>query len=75
VNVIVHADRRGEGLGEELLAALVTHPPLSGVDLELLSREGLVPFYETCGFEDVGAIEHPDGDPEELRFLAYRREE
>ncbi|WP_226021698.1 GNAT family N-acetyltransferase [Halomicrobium salinisoli] len=74
-DVIVHADRRGEGLGEELLAALVTHPPLADVDLELLSREGLVPFYEACGFEEVGAVDRPGGDPEELRFLAYRRDE
>ncbi|MFB6150518.1 MAG: GNAT family N-acetyltransferase [Haloarculaceae archaeon] len=74
-DVIVHEDYRGAGLGEELLAALVTHPPLSDVVLTLLSREGLVPFYESCGFEEQGAIERPDGEPEELRFLAYRRGE
>lgn len=73
-DVIVRADRRGEGLGAELLAAVVTHPPLSDVDPTLLAREGLVPFYESCGFVDQGGIAHPDGDPEELRFLAYRRE-
>jgi len=73
-DVIVHADRRGEGIGEELLAAVVTHPPLSDVDPALLAREGLVLFYESCGFEEQGGIDHPDGDPEELRFLAYRRE-
>lgn len=71
-DVIVHAERRGEGLGERLLDAVVTHPPLADVDPTLLARSGLVPFYESCGFEDQGAIAHPDGDPEELRFLAYR---
>ena len=72
-DVIVHAERRGEGLGEELMAAVVTHPPLSGLDLSLLAREGLIPFYEACGFEPQGGIDHPDGEPEKLRFLAYRR--
>lgn len=71
-DVIVHEDRRGEGLGRELLAALVTHPPLSGVSPTLLSRQGLVPFYESCGFVDQGGIEHPDGEPEQLRFMAYQ---
>jgi predicted GNAT family N-acyltransferase len=74
-DVIVHADRRGEGVGEELLATVVTHPPLSDVAPTLLAREGLVPFYESCGFVEQGGIDHPDGDPEELRFLAYRRDE
>ncbi|MFB6296268.1 MAG: GNAT family N-acetyltransferase [Halobacteriales archaeon] len=72
-DVIVHADRRGEGLGTELLGALVSHPPLSGVDVSLLARAGLVGFYESCGFEPAGAIEHPEGEPERLRLLTYRR--
>jgi predicted GNAT family N-acyltransferase len=74
-DVIVHADRRGEGLGEQLLAVVVTHPPLADVSPTLLAREGLVPFYEACGFEQQGGIDHPDGEPEQLRFLAYRRGE
>ncbi|MFB6087938.1 MAG: GNAT family N-acetyltransferase [Haloarculaceae archaeon] len=72
-DVIVREERRGEGLGEDLLAAVVTHPPLADVTPTLLAREGLVPFYEACGFEETGAIAHPNGEPEELRFLAYRR--
>jgi predicted GNAT family N-acyltransferase len=71
-DVIVHEDHRGEGLGEDLMAAVVTHPPLADLHLTLLAREGLVPFYESCGFEPQGRIDHPDGDPERLRFLAYR---
>jgi GNAT superfamily N-acetyltransferase len=73
-DVIVHDEHREEGLGEELLAAVVTHPPLSGVHLSLLAREGLVPFYESCGFESRGGVDHPDGDPEPLQFLVYERE-
>jgi hypothetical protein len=40
----------------------------------LLCREGLAPFYESCGFEvDDGSVEHPDGSPELLRWMRYRR--
>jgi len=74
-DVIVDEDHRGVGVGEDLMAAVVTHPSLADLHLTLLAREGLVPFYESCGFEPQGGIDHPDGDPERLRFLAYRREE
>jgi len=38
--------------------------------------EGLVPFYEDCGFEVMdGNIEHLDGDPEPLSWMVHRREE
>lgn len=74
-DVVVHADRRGEGFGRELMDAVATHPSLSAVTPTLLAREGLVEFYEACGFEPTGPIEHPDGEPEELRFLAFEREE
>ncbi|MFC7138560.1 GNAT family N-acetyltransferase [Halosimplex aquaticum] len=74
-DVIVREGRRGEGLGDELMAALVTHPPLSDVDLGLVAREGLVPFYEACGFEEIGAVDYPDGEPETLRPLVFRRDE
>jgi predicted GNAT family N-acyltransferase len=70
-DVIVHADRRGEGLGRELVAAVVAHPPLAGVTPTLLAREGLVEFYESCGFEATGSVAHPEGEAEPLRFLAY----
>ena len=74
-DVIVHEDHRGGGVGEDLMAAVATHPPLADLHLTLLAREGLVPFYESCGFHPQGGIDHPDGDPEQLRFLAYRRGE
>lgn len=72
-DVIVRADRRGEGFGRDLMAAVVAHPPLSGIPLTLLAREGLVEFYESCGFVETEPIAHPGGEPESLRFLAYRR--
>ncbi|WP_195156028.1 GNAT family N-acetyltransferase [Halococcus agarilyticus] len=51
-DVIVAESRRNEGVGERLMEAIVEHPALEAIDvIELLCREGLVPFYETCGFE------------------------
>jgi len=73
-DVIVAEDRRGEQLGERLLQAVVDHPALSGITVTLAAREGLVPFYERGGFADVSPVDHPDGEPEDLRFLAYPRE-
>lgn len=67
-DVIVAADRRGEGVGETLLRAVVDHPDLRDVDgLSLTCRRGLVPFYETVGFEPFDPeIEVPEGGTEEL---------
>ena len=64
-DVIVHADRRGEGLGAELMAAVVTHPPLSDVALTLAARDGLVPFYRWCKASASGL--DPEGEAD-LRF-------
>jgi len=73
-DVIVAEDRRGDGLGEELMAAVREHPQLQKVAPSLLAREGLVPFYEACGFDVMDeAIEHPNGDPEQLRWMIHRR--
>lgn len=73
-DVIVHDEYRSEGVGTELMAALETHPPLSNVDLGLLARDGLVPFYESCGFQTLDPVAEPHGRPEELRPMAFRRE-
>lgn len=70
-DVIVDAERQGEGLGQEMMAAVVSHPPLSGVTLTLLAREGLVEFYVSCRFVDTESVPHSDGAPELLRSLAY----
>lgn len=50
-DVIVASDRRGEGVGQHLLAAVVDHPDLADVDPTLMCREGLVGFYAQCGFD------------------------
>jgi predicted N-acetyltransferase YhbS len=51
-DVIVATDRRGEGLGETLMNAVVSHPDLQRVPgLSLLCRRGLVGYYESVGFE------------------------
>jgi GNAT superfamily N-acetyltransferase len=73
-DVIVHEAYRGEGAGRALVEGVGSHPALADVSPSLLAREGLVEFYERCGFEDPGAIEHPDGDPEPLRWLVNREE-
>lgn len=71
-DVIVRADRRGEGIGQQLMAAVREHPRLDGVDPMLLAREGLVDFYESCGFEPVGPVERPNGPAEPLAVLVDR---
>ncbi|MXR20578.1 GNAT family N-acetyltransferase [Halobacterium bonnevillei] len=74
-DVIVAQDRRGDGLGTELMAAIRDHPRLQDVAPSLLAREGLVSFYESCGFEvRDGAVEHPDGDPEPLSWMLHERD-
>ena len=75
-DVIVTDDHRGEGFGRQLIEAVVDHPELTGTrGLSLLSREGLVPFYESCGFTVADeTVAHPDGALEPLRWLRYRRE-
>lgn len=76
-DVIVAADRRGEGYGEQLLAAVRDHRALRDVDLLMLNcREGLVPFYESVGFEVVGWEAHlPDGGTEPLVRMQYKHTE
>jgi GNAT superfamily N-acetyltransferase len=75
-DVIVTERRRGDGLGADLVAGVVAHPRLQDVAPSLLAREGLVPFYESCGFDVMDeAIDHPDGDPEALRWMIHRRDD
>lgn len=72
-DVIVAADRRGEGLGRELMAAVRDHPDLQSVaGLSLRCRRGLVPFYESVGFESFDPeIEVPEGGTEELVRMTF----
>lgn len=72
-DVIVAADRRGEGFGELLMSAVVDHSDLETVDgFSLLCRRGLVPFYESVGFELFDPeIEIPEGGTEEIVRMIY----
>ena len=76
-DVIVAADRRGEGFGETLLDAVVDHPDLQSVPgLSLLCRDGLVPFYESVGFELFERdMEVPEGGTEELVRMTYAHDD
>lgn len=75
-DVIVAADRRGEGLGEVLMEAVVAHPDLQELPgLALLCREGLVPFYESIGFERYEPeMDVPEGGTEELVRMTFVHE-
>ncbi|MCH7661228.1 MAG: GNAT family N-acetyltransferase [Euryarchaeota archaeon] len=75
-DVLVAADRRGEGLGRTLLEAIVDHPDLeSVVGFSLLCRRGLVPYYETVGFELFDSeMEIPEGGTEELVRMTYEQD-
>ena len=72
-DVIVAADRRGEGFGRRLMEGIRDHPDLqSVVGLSLLCRRGLVPFYGSIGFELFDPeMEVPEGGTEELVRMTY----
>lgn len=76
-DVIVAADRRGDGLGKTLMEAVVSHPDLqSVVGLSLLCRSGLVPYYESVGFELYdGELAVPEGGVEELVRMTYAQDD
>lgn len=75
-DVIVAADRRDEGHGEMLMQAVVDHPDLQDLPgLSLLCREGLVPFYESVGFEYYDPeMEIPEGGTEDIVRMTYSNE-
>ena len=74
-DVIVAADRRGEGHGGRLMEAVREHPDLRAVDgLALNCRAGLVRFYESVGFERFDReMEVPEGGTEKLVKMTYER--
>ena len=76
-DVIVAADRRGAGHGRRLLEAVRDHPELRAVDgLALSCREGLVPFYESVGFERFDReMPVPEGGRERRVRMTYERAE
>lgn len=64
-DVIVDEELRGRGFGRVLVEAILEHPELQNVrDIELYTRDELIPFYEKWGF----TAELP-----EVRFMRKRR--
>ena len=76
-DVVVATDRRGEGVGATLLEGVIDHPKLQAADgLSLLCRRGLVPFYESVGFELFDRdMDIPEGGTEELVRMTYASED
>lgn len=75
-DVIVASEYRGAGYGERLMRAVRDHPDLQDLSgLSLLCRRGLIPFYESIGFEEFEQpVDVPDGENEELVRMTYARE-
>lgn len=75
-DVIVASDRRDEGFGETLMQAVVDHPDLQDLPgLSLMCHEGLVPFYESVGFEYYDPeMEIPEGGTEDLVRMTYQHD-
>lgn len=64
-DVLLHPSIRGSGHGKRLVRAARDHPLLEDVNAVTLScREGLVPFYERCGFERHDGTYEVDGEEE-----------
>lgn len=59
--VVVRADRRGEGLAQELLAAVLAR--FGGEGLLLHAQEYIAPLYAKIGFEPFGEIYQEAGIP------------
>jgi GNAT superfamily N-acetyltransferase len=75
-DVIVASSRRREGLGQRVMQAIADHPALEDVTLTLHCREGLVPFYEQCGYElHDRDLEAPDGSTFSYRTMLLHRDE
>jgi GNAT superfamily N-acetyltransferase len=70
LDVIVAASHRREGLGTELLSAVTESERLAAVtELTVNCREGLVPFYEECGFQVHEMISRDRSGPEEDYYV------
>ncbi|WP_247730558.1 GNAT family N-acetyltransferase [Halovivax limisalsi] len=74
-DVIVDEARRRDGLGRRVMDAILEHESLRRVEvLTLHCREGLVPFYEDCGFErHEMTVPVDDGEEELVRMRNDQR--
>lgn len=69
--VAVTTEHRGEGLGRQLMEAVVTHPALANVEqISLDCHESLIPFYRRCGFERHDTTVVTDGG--DVLTMVYR---
>lgn len=71
-DVVVAAERRGEGFGRTIMEAVVDHEVAA--DLEVLGlrcRDGLVPFYERFGFAIHDPTIEVDGREESFVKMNY----
>jgi hypothetical protein len=55
------------------MSEVIEHPALRSIDLYLGARDGLVPFYEACGFETRRMTIGLDDREEDLDPMVYRR--
>ena len=67
--VAIVADRRGEGLGRELMGTVEATASAAGYDrLVLHAQVSVVPFYQKLGYEPVGEVFEDAGiDHREMR--------
>jgi predicted GNAT family N-acyltransferase len=72
-DVVIATDRRGEGLGRRLVWAAVQHPAVADLNVSLTCREGLVEFYERCGFEQYDLTTDVAGEEETFVQMAHWR--
>lgn len=71
-DVIVAEGHRNNGLGRTLMESIIEHPALDSLSILTLDcREGLIPFYEDCGFERHEKEFTLEGRTEELVSMAF----
>lgn len=69
-DVIVQEEYRRDGFGERLMESVVHLPPLANVSqITLVARDGLVPFYEECGFTVHPMEIEIDGEAEDFNRM------
>ena len=63
-DVVVHPDRQGQGVGDSLMNAILSHPVLSRIEKFWLNTRDKQAFYERFGFKrsDQGMVRDRGGD-------------